>query len=406
MSTDIPEKLLVSHLVGKVDKLEKALKKAHEEIDRLKSRNSRNSSKPPSQDFKSKGKDEDTPKNKGGAQPGHNAHQKALLSEDKVQSTVECKCQHCPACGSDNLQERPPGRIFQHLDLEDGKIRAVNYVRHRYYCGSCQKYFSASLPAHLDLSPIGNNLRAAICTLTARFHLSKRDAAALIGDFFQLSVSVGLICKVERQMAQALKPVHERIREAILTEDQAVNADETSWRHDNRNVWLWEICNSQLTYFHLDFHRSRAARDRLFGRNFCKILITDRYAVYSDLGTCHQYCLAHIMRNFREFAERKSIVRVIGKALLLELKAVFRHWHLYKSGDISRNQLNARCAYRRRNIQALLQDGVFYENQRLSRFCWKLLGGFDAMWTFLRVDGVEPTNNQAERDLRPMVLWR
>lgn len=88
------------------------------------------------------------------------------------------------------------------------------------------------------------------------------------------------------------------------------------------------------------------------------------------------------------------------------MKSVFRLWRLYHSGQIKFEELKRKCRYRQQNIRDLLKDGVFSSNKRLSRFSWDLLGSYDRMWTFLRLRGMEPTNNQAERDLRPMVLWR
>ena len=97
---------------------------------------------------------------------------------------------------------------------------------------------------------------------------------------------------------------------------------------------------------------------------------------------------------------------MIGRALKNELKAVFRNRKAHQNDELNRHQLKGRCTYRRKQLQDLLKDGFLSDHPRLSRFCGQLLKDFVCLWTFLRIPGMEPTNNQAERDLRPMVLWR
>jgi len=373
-----------------------------EELNRYKNRNSRNSSTPPSHDFK---KNSSKHVNLGGAKPGHQVHHRKIIPEHKVDKFVTCKTTACPSCGG-KIRETTKESLLQYIDLVCGKLFITNYQRAGYYCRHCRRRFFAPLPNKIGNSPFGPRLRAAVCTLTARYHLSKREVPALFRDFFDFYISDGMVSKIEASAANTLKPYYQKIRKAIVNRRNPVYVDETGWRHARRNAYLWEMSTNTHTLYHIHFHRNKAARDELLGKKFCLPIVTDRYCVYRSLCVPHQYCLSHLLRNFQSFAESPTISSVIGRGLVSELKSVFRLWRLYCQGKLSFDELKSKCTYRRRNIKDWLKDGVFSCSTRLSRFSWTLLGDYDRIWTFLRVPHMNPTNNQAERDLRPMVLWR
>jgi transposase len=127
--------------------------------------------------------------------------------------------------------------------------------------------------------------------------------------------------------------------------------------------------------------------------------VTDRYKL-------HQYCLAHIIRDFRRYAERDGPDSKIGEALAREFGRVCGIHKDYREGAISLEQRNMRIGYRKRQVEFWLDDGFANGSDKLSGLCKKLLDDFDKLWTFTRVNGMEPTNNLAERDLRKLVIWR
>jgi len=383
--------------------LKQKISELQEELNRYKNRNSRNSSTPPSQDFK-----RNTPNSThlGGAKPGHKAHQRECISDDKVDKIITSTCDRCPTCKTQIIRKTGATSNFQYVDLLDGKIHISNYNRIGYYCPCCRKRFYAPLPDNIGRSPFGPRLRAAVCTLTARFHLSKREVTDLFRDFFNFHISNGMVSKIEAATAAFLKPSYQKIRKEILNSQQPAYVDETRWRHARRNAYIWEISTKSHTLYQVHLRRNKEARDALLGNQFRQPLVTDRYCVYRNLDVPHQYCLTHLLRNFQSFAECSSIARFIGKGLVEQMKSVFRLWRLYRRGKIKFDELKRKCRYRQKTIKDLLKDGVFSSNKRLSRFSWDLLGSYDRMWTFLRIRDLGPTNNQAERDLRPMVLWR
>ena len=97
-----------------------------------------------------------------------------------------------------------------------------------------------------------------------------------------------------------------------------------------------------FNFFRIDFHRSRKARDTLIGQKYNRSIVTDRYSAYSDLKAPHQYCLAHLKRNFKKFAEGKGQPKQIAQHLIYELNQVFHIWRLYQGNNLRRNQLKSR----------------------------------------------------------------
>jgi len=393
----------IQALIEENFRLRKQVEELSEELNRIKNQSSKNSSKPPSQDNK---KNRDQLKNKGGAQPGHKAHHRQLISDEEVDLVQRIDCSSCPTCKTTRIQKLGRQSLFQYVDLLKGCIFVTNFKRENYYCLSCRKKFIASLPRGVGKSPFGPGLHALVSVLTGRYHISKKDIPSLMFDVFRFKMSSGVVSKIESRTSSVLKPVQEEIKREIQSNQECVYVDETPWRHACRNTYAWQASTKTLTLCEIHFRRNKEARDQLLGKGFHKALVSDRYVVYRNLDLPHQYCLAHIFRNFKSFAERRLEVRLIGSNLCEELNAVFRQWRLYQKGEISKEQLKSRCGYRRQKLKEWLKSGYLSESKRLRSFCKVLLEDYDCLWTFLRIPGLEPTNNLAERDLRPLVLWR
>lgn len=134
--------------------------------------------------------------------------------------------------------------------------------------------------------------------------------------------------------------------------------------------------------------------------------VTDRYGVYRTIGKIHQYCLAHIIRDFRRYAERDGPDGEIGQILSDKFSRVCGIHKQWRLGELSHKQRNMRIGHCRRQIETWLIDGFANGSDSLSGLCKRLLDDFDKLWTFTKVMGMEPTNNLAERGLRKLVIWR
>ena len=134
--------------------------------------------------------------------------------------------------------------------------------------------------------------------------------------------------------------------------------------------------------------------------------MTDRYAVYNNASEDHQYCLAHLIRDFRKYAERKGWDGKMGFSIEKELQRACKEHKRYRFNEISLKSRDHRLRNSRKRLENHLIDGLANGSDDFAKFCENILDRFDNLWIFLKLPSVDPTNNLAERDLRRIVLWR
>lgn len=156
----------------------------------------------------------------------------------------------------------------------------------------------------------------------------------------------------------------------------------------------------------IDRHRSSEAFFKLFTADPDHVsVVTDRYAVYS-IFKIHQYCLAHLIREFHGYAEKDGPDKLIGEALENKLKTACHIHKKYREGEITLAQRNRCIGHLKRKLEYHLEDGMANGSDDLFKLSETLLDDFDKLWVFTHTPGMEPTNNLAERDLRKLVIWR
>jgi transposase len=392
-------------LEAKLQRTEELLKTALEEIAKLQeqlNRNSKNSSKPPSTDQKTN-TDVVSPKKK---RKGRKGKAKPLYPPERVNHHIECGLDNCPHCGSIYIQWNGDCEILQQAELPEVKAIITEYELLKYTCLSCRGNSIASLPPEVPDSAFGPKLMGLLVTLTGVFHLAKREAVLLIKELYDVDIGIGSVSNIEERATKALDPIYQRIHCFVVESKFCKHFDETVWRDQGKRHYVWLGCCEHASYYMIDRHRSIEAFGRLFNANPDTIsAVTDRYAVYS-MFKVHQYCLAHLIREFRSYAERDGPDQEIGKALESELKTACHIHKRYREGDITLEQRNRRLGHRKRKLEFYLEDGFANGSDDLSNLCDRLLEDQDKLWTFTRTPGMEPTNNLAERDLRKLVLWR
>ncbi len=182
-----------------------------------------------------------------------------------------------------------------------------------------------------------------------------------------------------------------------------------------RKAWLWVAVTPLVSFFCVLLSRSQEAALTLLGNNFGGILISDRHGDYNwvDLER-RQLCWAHLRQEFIKISERTGVAGELGEALVKLQEQLFELWHRVRDGTLTRTEFISAVAPIRFSVKAKLQEAADYpigsqEKTPLAktvRTCRQLLKVEPAMWLFVTVEGVEPTNNAAERALRPAVLWR
>lgn len=370
--------------------------------------NSTNSSKPPSSDpIGLKRKPPQPPsRRKRGGQPGHRKAFRALVPPEKLRSSTHCKPTACRGCGHALNGDDPQPLVHQVAELPRIEPIVEEYRLHRLVCPECGTATCGTLPAGVPTVGFGPYLQATLATLAGAYRLSKRQVQQLAGDLFGLSISTGMISKLERLSAEALEAPYQELAVAVHTAD-VVCADETGWREDRGKAWLWVAVTKLFTVFTIAGNRGARVAQAVLGTQDGPIAVTDRWSSYDWIATSHrQLCWAHLRRDFQAMIDRANDGEAVGKKLLRLSNRLFRWWHRLEAEKVDWGDFRRAMVRLRREFKAALNEGVRCECQRTRGTCAELLRLEEGLWTFARVAGVPPTNNAAERAERHAVIWR
>ena len=192
---------------------------------------------------------------------------------------------------------------------------------------------------------------------------------------------------------------------AGVPQDQ-VNADETPTKEENGKAWLWTFVARMFTVFAVRATREATAVDELLTAAFRGVVTCDRAKMYWRVGRL-QWCWAHLKRDFQALIDSgDNQAKRLGHDLRRMTCKLFEHWANYRDGTIRRAAFARRMAPVRREVDRLLLRGVQSGNPSLVGMCRELYAHRDWLGTFVRCEGVEPTNNAGERALRHAVIWR
>ena len=387
------------------------IEKQGAEIDRLKARKpktSRTSSKPPSTDApwaKNASKKKPSGRKRGG-QPGHKGAQRKPAPPEDVDETKMVKPSHCSSCTEPLFGEDPNPWRHQIIDIPPVKPYITEYVLHRLTCEGCGEETKAELPPGVHASNFGPNIAAQVALLTGEYRMSRRSVQRWFADACGIEISLGALSNIERRITDGLEGSHAEAL-ASVAESPTKHLDETTWRESGSLSWLWAGVGEEATAFLIrDSRRAEVAKE-LIGEEPSGVTISDRYGGYSFIPLDRrQVCLAHLIRDFRAMAEGEKELRWIGEGLLALIDEVLRLWHLHKDGHVGRADLKRWIRPLRARMLAVLDAGARSRGYETPSKCRGILKTEPAMWTFVSVEGVEPTNNVAERAVRPVVIHR
>ena len=389
-----------------------ALRERVTELEAQLAQNSTNSSRPPSSDPPETPAAPPRPPTgrRRGAQPGHRPAQRQVLPPEAVDQVVghwPARCLHCQAPLSDGLRE-VVGEPVRHQVTELPPVRAevTEHQLYRVRCRKCGGETRASWPPEVPAGAFGPRLQAAVALLSGRYRLSRREVAAVSGDLLGADLAVGSVDALCQATAAALaEPVAELA--AAVRQAAVAHADETSWTRAGQRQWLWVVTTTLITVFTIAASRGRGVIQGLLGEDFGGRLVSDRYAAYNWLPPeQRQVCWAHLRRDFLALLHYGPSAAQLGLALLDLTDRVFDAWYPARADPAARPGLSETIAPLQAEMRALLEAGQDQRAAKAAGLSRSLLQLWPALWTFVRVPGVELTNNAAERALRPAVLWR
>ncbi|HYY82262.1 MAG TPA: IS66 family transposase [Actinomycetes bacterium] len=385
------------------------------EVRELKARlgqNSTNSSRPPSHDPPQAPRRSVAPTGRPpGGQPGHVAHQRAVVSPERVDRIIDHRPTRCGQCA----RALPVGSLaglgddfvaHQVTEVPPLRSEVTEHRLHRVRCPACGAQTRAALPLGVPRGAFGPRLQATVAVLSGRYRLSRREVADVCETVLDAPLGVGSVDGLCQATADALAtPVAEVA--ATLPATPLANADETRWRQAGQTRWLWTVVTPLATVFVIASSRDSRIIKGLLGEAFAGILGSDRWSAYGWLDVAlRQICWAHLKRDFQALVDRGGAAGPVGVAALALIHDLFATWHQFRDGAFDRAALQARLQPVQGAFGRVLDDGARCPDAKAAGLCRALDRLWPALWTFLEVDGVDPTNNAAERALRPAVLWR
>jgi transposase len=370
--------------------------------------NASNSSLPPSQNPLGAPKPTARKKPSGrprGGQSGHPPTAPGLLPQDQLtEPVIACVPKTCAHCQTALSGYDAMPTIHQVIELPPSTPEVREYHRHTLTCTQCGGHTRGTLPAGVPEAGYGPRLQAFVALATGCYHLSKRPVAELLNTTFPIPISLGTIGTIERRVSAALADPVAEIKAHFQRSDVA-HADETSWPQQPDKSWLWVGVTAYLAIFSVRDKRDLESAKDLLGAGFAGVLVTDRYKSYHGVGR-RQLCWAHLRRDWQALIDRGGSSRRIGRRLLHLTDHMFHLWHRVRDGTLSRWMFRFHMIAIRDEVGAWLRQGARCAHPRTAGTCADILDCETALWTFVTVEGVEPTNNAAERVLRQAVLWR
>jgi len=242
-----------------------------------------------------------------------------------------------------------------------------------------------------------------LAVLAGGYRLGKRPIRQLAHDLFGLSISTGMIAKLERSTTEALARPMAELEEHVRT--QPANVDETSWREAGNRAWLWVVVTPLVTIFHIAATRCGKIAKQLLGSAHGQVVTSDRWKAYNQFRR-RQLCWSHLRRDFQAMIDRRNSGTAIGQRLLDLSDSMFAWWHRVRDGTLCRSSFQVYISGLRREFFEALEDGEECECSKTAATCRDLIAHERKLWAFVWREGIEPTNNAAERALRHAVLWR
>ena len=344
-------------------------------------------------------------KKRRGGQPGHPKHERALIPSEDCDEVKSLKPKNCRRCDSKLSGIDPNPLRHQVWELPEIKALVTEYQRHRLECLCCGETTCAELPPGVPQGQSGPRLMAFTSLLMAYYRQSKRRTAEFLNTLLGQPCCPALTVKMQTRVTAALRPSYEELAGQLPSEEQ-LSIDETPSKQENGKAWLWTFVARTFTVFTVRPTREATALVDLLTDAFCGIVTCDRAKMYWRTKRL-QWCWAHLKRDFQALIDKgDNQAKRLGYDLRRMTCKLFEHWGNYRDGTITRAAFIRRMAPVRREVERLLLRGLNSGNPSTVGMCRELYEHRDWLWTFVRVEGVEPTNNASERALRHAVIWR
>ena len=403
----------VGSLEERIRTLAERVRELEEEVRVLRARlnqDSSNSSKPPSSDppgAKRKYRQRERGGRPAGAQAGHEGARRATVPAEKVTKVEEHRPARCEACGRD-IGGAPMVEGNHRRQVVEIPEIVPDVTEHRVFGAQCACGHTTwgEFPPEAAFGT-GPRLTALAAELSGRYRLSREETADLLSDVLGVPICKGTVQACCERTSEALaEPVAEV--ERALPDAPVVHMDETGWKVAGKKAWLWVFATAMTALFVVHPRRGRDILEHLFGKGRPGVAVSDRWCAYSFFDPeSRQLCWSHLLRDLVGIVDAKGEGSGPAQPMVEAAARMFSDWHAFLRGEIVRAVLAERIAPFRETLRAFAEAGFAQEPDRK----WWGLGRdlvryWPAVFRFVDVEGVEPTNNAAEQAVRPGVLWR
>ncbi len=369
---------LLLYLIKRIEKLEARLNE-----------DSSNSNKPSSAD--SPYKEKSSKKAKGTKKRKRKGYRQQMLPPTETRKIKPSVC----ICGCQTFKNQQPYYTHQYIELPKIVMTVIHFILYQGKCTACGRINKGYLPSEYTTG-FGARLCALVSELGGIQGNSRESIQTFCSSVLGISISQGGIQKILDRASAAIKPHYKAIQDKARSQD-VNHLDETTWKNNGKLNWLWVMANSVVALFMIHTNRSQAAFEELIGA-WEGILVSDGYRIYQKWVHSRQTCLAHLIRRAKGLSERKDpeLARC-GKWARAELRRLCKMAKAPPTGAQWRSFYARLC-----RLIALYRDS----DSEAGTFVRHIENEMDALFTFLVEEGVEPTNNFAERMIRFGVLWR
>jgi transposase len=345
---------------------------------------------------------------KRGAQVGHRGHARKLIPSEQTDEQVSHRPSVCQRCQSD-LSDQPGVLVGRH-QVAELPARAVRIIEHQSVacrCGRCGAISQGRIPEAIRVSSTGPRLSGAIGMLSVLVQGSRRAVAEAVEQMLGCPIALGTISARERELSEALAGPYEQLVEHVSAA-RVKHVDETGWPLKGKQRWLFVAATKDAAVFRIEKARNRPSFKRLLGGGRLRGTFgTDRAGIYDLLAARRrQLCWAHLKRDFVRCQERGGASAAVGEAGLAICRDVFGVWRDFRARRVTRRQMQGRVRRLQTRLRVMLEQGIVSGVKKTAGLCRALLKREPSLWRFAFVAGLEPTNNLAERMLRPAVIWR
>jgi transposase len=328
-----------------------------------------------------------------------------MMPTEQCDNVQRLKPTDCRRCGAKLDGNDPDPLRHQVWELPEIKPLVTEYQRQRLTCPCCGETTCAELPEGVPTGQSGPRLMAFTAMLMAYYRQSKRRTAEFLSALLGQPCCPALTVKIQNQVTDALRPSYAEAASELPTQEH-LNIDETATKEAGGKAWLWTFVARRFTVFAVRPTREATALDDFLTEYFRGVVGCDRAKMYWRVGRL-QWCWAHLKRDFQAMIDRGDRrSKWLGERLRAATRELFEHWVDYRVGKISRAALSRRLSPVRRKAERLLLRGMQTGPPGVRGTCRELYEHRRWLWAFLRHEGVEPTNNAAERSLRHAVIWR